>query len=61
MKTAIIATEAHDYQKELNLTNQYDIFSHRDIRRVYNPPQEDNDNGGTTINSGGFSHKSGGF
>ena len=61
MKTARIATEAHDYQKELNLTNQYDIFSHRDIHRVYNPPQEDNDNGGTTINSGGFSHKSGGF
>ena len=62
MKTARIATEAHDYQKELNLTNQYDIFSHRDIRRVYNPPQESNNGGGgTTINSGGFSHKSGGF
>ena len=62
MKTARIATEAHDYQKELNLTNHYDIFSHRDIRRVYNPPQDnDNSSGGTTINSGGFSHKSGGF
>ena len=62
MKTARIATEAHDYQKKLNLTNQYDIFSHRDIRRVYNPPQESNNGGGgTTINSGGFSHKSGGF
>ena len=62
MKTARLATEAHDYQKELNLTNQYDRFSHRDIRRVYNPPKEDNDGGGgTTINSGGFSHKSGGF
>ena len=61
MKTARIATEAHDYQKELNLTNQYDRFSHRDIKRVYNPPQEDNDNGGTTVNSGGSSHKSGGF
>lgn len=63
MKTARLATEAHDYQKELNLTNHYDRFSHRDIRRVYNPPQ-DNDNksgGGTTINAGGFSHKSGGF
>lgn len=62
MKTARIATEANDYQKKLNLTNQYDIFSHRDIRRVYNPPQESNNGGGgTTINSGGFSHKSGGF
>ena len=60
MKTARIATEAHDYAKQLNLTNQYDIFSHRDVRRVYNPPQENN-GGGTTINSGGFSHKSGGF
>ena len=60
MKTARIATEAHDYQKELNLTNQYDRFSHRDIRRVYNPPKEENE-GGTTVNSGGSSHKSGGF
>ena len=60
MKTARIATEAHDYQKKLNLTNQYDRFSHRDIRRVYNPPQEENE-GGTTVNSGGSSHKSGGF
>lgn len=60
MKTARIATEAHDYQKELNLTNQYDRFSHRDIKRVYNPPKEENE-GGTTVNSGGSSHKSGGF
>ena len=60
MKTAIIATEAHDYQKELNLTKQYDTFSHRDIQKVYNPPEEDND-GGTTVNSSGSSHKSGGF
>lgn len=60
MKIARIATEAHDYQKELNLTNQYDRFSHRDIRRIYNPPKEQS-GGGTTINSGGFSHKSGGF
>ena len=60
MKTARIATEAHDYQKELDLTGQYDRFSHRDIRRVYNPPQEDNE-GGTTVNSNGSSHKSGGF
>ncbi len=61
MKTARIATEAHDYQKELHLTRQYDRFSHRDIRRVYNPPKESNNSGGTTINGGGFSHKSGGF
>ena len=63
MKTARLATEAHDYQKELNLTGRYDRFSHRDIRRVYNPPQDNDNNsgGGTTINSGGFSHKSGGF
>ncbi|MBE6893204.1 MAG: hypothetical protein E7482_04245 [Ruminococcaceae bacterium] len=63
MKTARLATEAHDYQKELNLINHYDRFSHRDIRRVYNPPQDNDNNsgGGTTINAGGFSHKSGGF
>ena len=60
MKTARVAAEAHDYQKELNLTKQYDTFSHRDIQRVYNPPEEDND-GGTTVNSSGSSHKSGGF
>ena len=63
MKTVRLATEAHDYQKELNLTNHYDRFSHRDIRRVYNPPQDNDNNSGsgTTINAGGFSHKSGGF
>lgn len=60
MKTARLATEAHDYQKQLNLTGQYDRFSHRDIQKVYNPPEEDND-GGTTVNSSGSSHKSGGF
>ena len=60
MKTARRATEAHKYAKKLNLTNQYDLFSHRDIHRVYNPPQDSN-NGGTTINGSGFSHKSGGF
>ena len=60
MKTAIIATEAHDYQKELNLTNQYDRFSHKDIRKVYNQPEEDND-GRTTVNINGSSHKSGVF
>ena len=60
MKTAIAATQAKDYEKDLVLTNQYDIFSHRDIKRVYNPPQEENE-GGTTVNSSGSSHKSGGF
>lgn len=63
MKTARRATEAHKYAKKLNLTNQYDLFSHRDVHRVYNPPQDNNSGGGggTTVNSGGFSHKSGGF
>ena len=63
MKTARRAVEAHDYAKKLVLTNQYDTFSHRDIRRVYNPPHDNDNNsgGGTTINAGGFSHKSGGF
>lgn len=63
MKTARLATEAHKYAKNLVLKNQYDRFSHRDIKRVYNPPQENNSgsSGGTTVNSGGFSHKSGGF
>ena len=62
MKTARLATEAHKYAKTLDITNQYDRFSHRDIRRIYNPPQENNNSGGgTTVNSGGFSHKSGGF
>ncbi|MBQ7938647.1 MAG: TPM domain-containing protein [Oscillospiraceae bacterium] len=60
MKTAVRATEAHEYAKGLDLTGQYDRFSHKDIRRIYNPPQENND-GGTTVNSSGSSHKSGGF
>lgn len=59
MKTARIATEAHEYAKELELTDEYDRFSHRDIRRVYNPPSDDD--GGTTVNSNGSSHKSGSF
>ena len=63
MKTARLATEATGYAKNLVLTNQYDRFSHRDIRRIYNPPAENNSSsgGGTTINAGGSSHKSGGF
>ncbi len=61
MKTARKATEAHKYAKQLNITNQYDRFSHRDIRRIYNPPQDNNSSGGTTINSSGSSHKSGSF
>ncbi|MBQ3501294.1 MAG: TPM domain-containing protein [Oscillospiraceae bacterium] len=60
MKTARKATEAHKYAKDLALSRQYDRFSHRDVIRRYNPPS-DNDSGGTTVNSGGFSHKSGGF
>lgn len=60
MKTARKATEAKDYAKELVLTQQYDRFSHRDIRRVYNPPADD-DEGGTTVNSNGSSHSSGSF
>lgn len=59
MKTARKATEAHEYAKELNLTGQYDRFSHRDVRRVYNPPREDD--GGTTVNSNGSSHSGGSF
>lgn len=61
MKTARLATGAGDYSNKLVLTNQYDRFSHRDIRRVYIPPADNNSGGGTTVNSGGFSHKSGSF
>ena len=63
MKTARKATEAHKYAKGLELTRQYDRFSHRDVSRRYNPPSDSSSGsgGGTTINSGGFSHKSGGF
>ena len=60
MKTAVKATEAGDYAKNLVVTNEYDRFSHRDVQRIYNPPQEGND-GGTTVNSNGSSHKSGEF
>lgn len=60
MKTAKKATQAKEYAKELVLTQEYDRFSHRDVRRVYNPPADDDD-GGTTINSNGSSHSSGSF
>lgn len=59
MKTAIKATEAHEYAKKLNVTQQYDRFSHRDVSRVYNPPQEES--GGTTVNGNGSSHSGGSF
>ncbi len=61
MKTAKMATAAENYAKELVLTNHYDRFSHRNRTRVYNPPSNSGSSGGTSVNSGGFSHKSGSF
>lgn len=61
MKTAKMATAAENYAKELVLTNHYDRFSHKNRTRVYNPPSNSSSGGGTSVNSGGFSHKSGSF
>lgn len=62
MKTAHIKTVAGDYicGGVLNLTSRYDHFKYDTIQRVYSPQQKDS-GGGTTTNSGGFSHSSGKF
>jgi uncharacterized protein len=64
-KTANEETEAHSYvpQDGIHLTKQQDSFMYRQVIRT--PIPHDNDDGGhfggTSVNSGGFSHSSGSF
>ena len=59
MKTARSKTDADDYQKGVHLTNRQDRFITRTV--VRQKIESDSHSGGTHVNSGGFSGKSGKF
>ena len=59
MKTARSKTDADDYRKGVHLTNQQDRFITRTV--VRQKIESDSHSGGTHVNSGGFSGKSGKF
>lgn len=63
MKTANLKTEAGDYlvQNGTDMRVVQDIFTHRTVTRQVIQQNEDKGGGGTTINSRGFSGKSGKF
>ncbi len=64
-KTKGIATEASAYITNggLNLSTSLDLYSHttRTVRHIPPPSSNDSSSGGTSVNSGGFSHSSGHF
>ena len=64
-KTKGIATEASAYITNggLNLSTSLDLYSHttRTVRHIPPPSNNDSSSGGTSVNSGGFSHSSGHF
>ena len=60
MKTARQKTEANDYSKAVQLTNREDRFITRTVVRE-KIETSSSSGGGTTVNSGGFSGKSGKF
>lgn len=60
------AKEQHDADYYIpeggaNITFQDDRFLYEDEVRVYDPPDDDNDSGGTSVGSDGFSGSSGSF
>ena len=59
MKTARSKTDADDYRKGVHLTNRQDRFITRTV--VRQKIESDSHSGGTHVNSGGFSGKSGKF
>ena len=64
MKTANLKTEAGDYmvQNGTNMRVVQDIFTHRTVtRQAIEQNENKGGGGGTTINSRGFSGKSGKF
>lgn len=64
-KTKGIATEASAYITNggLNLSTSLDLYSHttRTVRHIPPPSNDHSSSGGTSVNSGGFSHSSGHF
>ena len=61
MRTARLGSEASEYivPGSEHMTERYDIYTHTTVTRTKIP--KDNDTGGTSINSGGFSSSSGKF
>ena len=61
MKTARIQTHADDYRKEVQITGRHDRFITRTVVRQKIESSSSSSGGGTKVNSGGFSGKSGKF
>lgn len=61
MKTARQKTQADDYQKDIRITNRHDRFLTRTVVRQKIESPSSSSGGGTRVNSGGFSGKSGKF
>lgn len=61
MKTARVQTHADDYRKEVRITGQHDRFITRTVVRQKIESSSSSSRGGTRVNSGGFSGKSGKF
>jgi len=61
MKTARSKTHADDYKKEIQITGRHDRFITRTVVRQKIESSSSSHGGGTRVNSGGFSGKSGKF
>lgn len=63
MKTARAKTQADDYRKGVNITGQRDQFITRTVvrQKIESSSSSSSSRGGTRVNSGGFSGKSGKF
>ncbi len=61
MKTARKKNHANDYQKSIQITGHHDRFLTRTVVRQKIESESSSSSGGTTVNSGGFSGKSGKF
>ena len=62
MKTARTQTHADDYRKDIQITGRHDRFITRTVvRQKIESSSSSSSRGGTTVNSGGFSGKSGKF
>ena len=61
MKTARIKTEADDYRGQVQITGSRDQYLTRTVVRQKIETNSSSRSGGTTVNSGGFSGKSGKF
>lgn len=63
MKTARSKTEADDYKGDVQIIDRYDRFITRTVvrQKIETSSSSSSSRGGTTVNSGGFSGKSGKF